>query len=189
MRRLPNQPRQPLLTAAQWHVPKVLAVELEKVEGVQRGLADGAAAAGAIPAIAGTVGDRPHLRRHRQTPGRRGGLQRVHYTAADDIDGLMWAAHHALEELIETTPTTLPGVVALLRHLGEPDVGHDPDYTLLGRVLGEEYGGPFDVRDAAEKLPGIRLEPLGVAFATVSHVGKVVYTPRAQPAPATKFST
>jgi hypothetical protein len=101
----------------------------------------------------------------------------------------MWAAHHALEELIETTPTTLPGVVALLRHLGEPDVGHDPDYTLLGRVLGEEYGGPFDVRDAAEKLPGIRLEPLGVAFATVSHVGKVVYTPRAQPAPATKFST
>jgi hypothetical protein len=57
MRRLPNQPRQPLLTAAQWHVPKVLAVELEKVEGVQRGLADGAAAAGAIPAIAGTVGE------------------------------------------------------------------------------------------------------------------------------------
>jgi hypothetical protein len=30
-----QQPRQPLLAVAQWHVPKVLAVELEKVEGVQ----------------------------------------------------------------------------------------------------------------------------------------------------------
>jgi hypothetical protein len=36
--------RQPLLAVAQWHVPKVLAVELEKVEGVQHSLADGAAA-------------------------------------------------------------------------------------------------------------------------------------------------
>jgi hypothetical protein len=39
-----DQPRQPLLAVAQWHVPKVLAVELEKVEGVQHSLADGAAA-------------------------------------------------------------------------------------------------------------------------------------------------
>jgi hypothetical protein len=61
------------------------------------------------------------------------------YAAADDIDGLMWAAHHALEELIETTPTTLPGVVALLR----------------ATIRITRCGGPFDVRDAAEKLPSI----------------------------------
>jgi hypothetical protein len=42
IRRLPRSPAS-LLPVAQWHVPKVLAVELEKVEGVQHSLADGAA--------------------------------------------------------------------------------------------------------------------------------------------------
>jgi hypothetical protein len=38
-----QEPRQPLLAVAKRHVPKVLAVEFEKVEGVQHSLADGAA--------------------------------------------------------------------------------------------------------------------------------------------------
>jgi hypothetical protein len=71
----------------------------------------------------------------------------------DEFEDLMWAAQEALEDLLATAPTTLPGVVALFRYLGEPDVGHDPDYTLLAAVLSE--GGTFDVQDLSSKLPGI----------------------------------
>jgi hypothetical protein len=112
------------------------------------GLTGVAAAAGAIPAIGGEADPIfAAIAAHRTAANA--------YAAddAEDIDGLMWAAQEALENLLETTPTTLPGVVALLRHLGEPDVGHDPDYTLLARVLSD--GGVFDVQDAASDLPNI----------------------------------
>jgi hypothetical protein len=39
-----KQPCQPLLAVAQRQVPKILAIKLQEVEGVQHGLADGAAA-------------------------------------------------------------------------------------------------------------------------------------------------
>jgi hypothetical protein len=39
-----KQPGQPLLAVAQRQVPKILAVKLQEVQGVQHGLADGAAA-------------------------------------------------------------------------------------------------------------------------------------------------
>jgi hypothetical protein len=61
-----------------------------------------------------------------------------------------------LRTLLATVPTTLTGVIALLRYLGEPDVGHDPDYTLLAGALSD--GGVFDVQDAARKLPAILAE-------------------------------
>jgi hypothetical protein len=108
----------------------------------------GVAAAGAIPAGAGEADPIfAAIAAHRAAANA--------YAAddAEDIDALMWAAQEALEDLLATAPTTLPGVVALLRHLGEPDVGHDPDYTLLARVLSE--GGAFDVQDAASELPNI----------------------------------
>jgi hypothetical protein len=44
----PSQPRRPLLTVAQRQAAKVLAVELQKVEGVQHGLGDGAVAVQSI---------------------------------------------------------------------------------------------------------------------------------------------
>jgi hypothetical protein len=56
----------------------------------------------------------------------------------------------------------LPGVVGLLRYLSEPDVGHDPDYTLLARVLWE--GSVFDVQEAAQQLPGILGDVIRAAF-------------------------
>jgi hypothetical protein len=42
----------------------------------------------------------------------------------------------ALKEMVSCRPTTLPGVVALLEYLGEPDYGHDPDDTVLVGAVG-----------------------------------------------------
>jgi hypothetical protein len=39
-----QQPHQALLSVEEWHVPKVLTADLKQIEGVQHGLADGAAA-------------------------------------------------------------------------------------------------------------------------------------------------
>jgi hypothetical protein len=57
----------------------------------------------------------------------------------------------ALEELLACRPTTLPGVVALLDLLAEPDHGHDPEYTLLAGAIG--WDG--DIKAAAMKLPAV----------------------------------
>ena len=44
IRRLPTSPRRALLAVAECQLAKILTVELQQVEGVQHGLADGAAA-------------------------------------------------------------------------------------------------------------------------------------------------
>jgi hypothetical protein len=44
IRRLPNEPRQPLLAVTQGHGAEVLAIKFEEIEAVQHGLADGAVA-------------------------------------------------------------------------------------------------------------------------------------------------
>jgi hypothetical protein len=73
--------RQPLLAVAQWHVPKVLAVEFEKVEGVQHGLADGAAAVERVedrdPIGAQTTASPSSARSGRREVGSRGVKRRT----------------------------------------------------------------------------------------------------------------
>jgi hypothetical protein len=62
----------------------------------------------------------------------------------------------ALEKLLVCRPTTLPGVVALLELLSEPDNGHDPENALIAGAIG--WDG--DIKAAAMELPGILAETM-----------------------------
>jgi hypothetical protein len=67
-----------------------------------------------------------------------------------------WAASDALAALVACRPTTLPGVIAMLEHLGEPDFGHDPEVTLLvGAIDATE-----EIKGAVSKLPHILAQTL-----------------------------
>jgi hypothetical protein len=60
----------------------------------------------------------------------------------------------ALAELVSCRPTTLPGIVALLEHLGEPDYGHDPDDVVLVAAVG--WDGP--IKASVNELPRVLAE-------------------------------
>jgi hypothetical protein len=72
----------------------------------------------------------------------------VHETGDAHVD--------ALEELLACRPTTLPGVVALLDLLAEPDYGHDPEDAILAGAIG--WDG--EIKAAAMKLPAVLAETI-----------------------------
>ncbi len=61
----------------------------------------------------------------------------------------------AIAELMSCRPTTLPGVVALLEQLGEPDHGHDPEDTVLVGSVGNE-----PLKALVNELPCVLAETL-----------------------------
>jgi hypothetical protein len=69
----------------------------------------------------------------------------------DVVDEMCHAHVDALKALLACAPTTVPGVVAVLEYLGQPDYGHDPEQTLLCGAIG--WDG--EIQDAACKLPAI----------------------------------
>jgi hypothetical protein len=74
----------------------------------------------------------------------------------DVVDETCLAHVDALEELVSCRPTTLPGVIALLEHLGQPNDGHDPADTVLVGAVG--WDGP--IKDSVNKLPHVLAETL-----------------------------
>jgi hypothetical protein len=77
--------------------------------------------------------------------------------SAEDIIQETGSAHvDALEELLTCRPTTLPGVVALLDLLAEPDHGHDPEDAILAGAIG--WDG--EIKAAAMKLPAVLAETM-----------------------------
>jgi hypothetical protein len=67
-------------------------------------------------------------------------------TGSDHVD--------ALAELVSCRPTTLPGIVALLEHLGEPDYGHDPDDVVLVGAVGWDGS----IKASVNELPRVLAE-------------------------------
>jgi hypothetical protein len=89
----------------------------------------------------------------------------VHETAQAHVD--------TLEELLTCRPTTLPGTVALLDLLAEPDYGHEPEDTVLAGVMGWEGR----IKAAAMDLPGILAETIRALIGTVPMVQRGAVEP------------
>jgi hypothetical protein len=144
-----NPTRRALLTGA----PAVAAVAL----------AAGTAANGLAMAVASPSGDDPifaAIAAHRAAMHACTAACNVGADEQDkydrDIVGETCLAHFdALKELVSCRPTTLPGVIALLDHLGQPNDGHDPADTVL--VGAAEWDG---VKDSVNKLPHVLAETL-----------------------------
>jgi hypothetical protein len=118
----------------------------------------GAAAAGITPAIASQPKDDPifaAIAAYRAAVKAYSASFHVDDGEAEDLIEETGDAYlDMLEELLTCKPTTLPGVVALLDLLAEPDYGHDPEHTVLAGAV----EGPFAA--AAEKLPAVLAETI-----------------------------